>query len=80
MSQQLDHHGSLSNPFINEDQELKHTNPPRLREYTNEAYVNTRGLSNNLAISDKNDTLYRSPNAYQPDISENDIEKKLLGR
>jgi len=72
--------GSDDNHWHNDRQELLLNMPLRAVKKDNEHYVNTRALNNNLSVSDKYDTLYRAPNAYEPEISENDIAQKLLGR
>jgi hypothetical protein len=63
-----------------EDKELNYTNPKRKTIKSNEHYVNTRGIINNLAVTDKTDTLYHSPNKYESDLKDKDLEKSLHGR
>jgi hypothetical protein len=73
--------GSEGNQWHSDDRkELQYSMPLRATKKDNENYINTRALNNNLSVSDKYDTLYRSPNAYEPAISENDISTKILGR
>lgn len=72
--------GSNENHWHDDAKELMLNMPMRKINKDNEHYVNTRALNNNLSVSDKHDTLYKSPNAYEPEISENDIATKLLGR